>query len=721
MKASTIVMIIATVACTADKKPSHIPDDTNDGDSDPILDSRYRNLLESPTDYAALQAETGGEVKYLFQVDGRTPVAPLYAQCYFQDMHQFDWHMEFLNSFTELADLTFDDYLAYMMRSATRVWWGGAVKIWPAVPHPDTAAPGIVSYWIYADPNNLTADDIIEIDQIVKNCVAFARDLLVYVPSDPAQKSLTLASTTQLQNAGVSFLMPEQLLDGIPSESYSLGEGYGTLRIVPQGEPLGTHSIRDVVIVQSAPNDISIVAGLVTADPQNLHSHVNLRLQEKGIPNAAVPAIYDNEYVKTLDNFLVHLVVTDTDVNIEPARLEDAEAFWETHRPPVSEPTADLSVSGSGTFVELGTADADAYGAKAANIAELYDILPAQNRVDGFGIPFSHYRDFIVDNGVDLEIDAMLFDPRMQTNAEYKKSSLKLLRQRIRGTPLDAAFFTMVQDQMRAVFGVGVDDQRIRFRSSTNVEDLEVFTGAGLYDSRSGCLADDLDGDDLGPSLCLSSEERTYKEALLAQRQQELIDHPERTWLVDIIIDIQGDLANEKPVAKAIRRVWSSLWNVRAFDEREYYGIDHRDAYMGIAVNPTFIMEQASAVAITNLIVDTGDPLYRVVSQAGEESVVRPDDPLAIAEVMTFRRTGDPATATGLQVLIYSSLMPASQAIWVDPNLTTLTDLLFLIQDHFATNVYSGVTDLHLDAEIKMTQDDRVVFKQVRPYLVNGP
>jgi hypothetical protein len=53
----------------------------------------------------------------------------------------------------------------------------------------------------------------------------------------------------------------------------------------------------------------------------------------------------------------------------------------------------------------------------------------------------------------------------------------------------------------------GFDPQRnIRFRSSTNVEDTAQFTGAGLYDSFSGCLADDLDGDTAGPSLCDPTE-----------------------------------------------------------------------------------------------------------------------------------------------------------------------------------------------------------------------
>jgi hypothetical protein len=126
-------------------------------------------------------------------------------------------------------------------------------------------------------------------------------------------------------------------------------------------------------------------------------------------------------------------------------------------------------------------------------------------------------------------------------------------------------------------------------------------------------------------------------------------------------------------------------------------------------------------VAITHLQPDPGEPLYRIVSQAGEESVVQPEDPLAIAEVMTFRRSGDPPAATAVQVHVYSSLMPPSQSIWQPPRVGTLAGLLFLIQDHFAANVYPETAPLPLDVEVKITGDERVVIKQVRPYLLSGP
>ena len=58
-------------------------------------------------------------------------------------------------------------------------------------------------------------------------------------------------------------------------------------------------------------------------------------------------------------------------------------------------------------------------------------------------------------------------------------------------------------DVVKALRKFGFDpNKNLRFRSSTNVEDSEQFTGAGLYDSFSGCLADDLDNDTAGPCAC---------------------------------------------------------------------------------------------------------------------------------------------------------------------------------------------------------------------------
>ena len=91
--------------------------------------------------------------------------------------------------------------------------------------------------------------------------------------------------------------------------------------------------------------------------------------------------------------------------------------------------------------------------------------------------------------------------------------------------------------------------RKIRFRSSTNVEDSEHFTGAGLYDSYSGCLADDLDGNTSGPCEC----------------------DPEDN--------------EERGVFRAMQKVYASFYNNNAFLERLAHGVDETQVAMGMLVH----------------------------------------------------------------------------------------------------------------------------------------
>ena len=110
----------------------------------------------------------------------------------------------------------------------------------------------------------------------------------------------------------------------------------------------------------------------------------------------------------------------------------------------------------------------------------------------------------------------------------------------------------------------GFDPQRnIRFRSSSNVEDTEQFVGAGLYDSFSGCLADDLDDDTAGPCRCDPAEPK------------------------------------ERGVFRAIRKVYASFYNDDAYLERLRHGIDEAQVGMGLLVHHSFPdeIERANGVA----------------------------------------------------------------------------------------------------------------------------
>jgi pyruvate,water dikinase len=678
----------------------------------------YLTELASPDDYARLALD--GELRYLAPIEGATPEPPLDAPCVFQNMERFAFHVQFLATMPAYASVDFPTYTNMVLRKRTRVFYGGMLKQWPSTPHPITDKLGVISYGAYqteAPGEAFSVDELAFLHERLTGCMPYARDLLVLVPDGSTQTSSVLAQREALLERGVPVLLPDDLIAGLGAEVYSEGESYGYLRIVPEGEPIEDYAPREVLIASSAPNDIGIVSGLITKNPQSLHSHVSLRLREKATPNASVPDIYDNAFVHTLDGSLVHVIARGVDVQIEPARLADAEAFWDATRPTLPPLSSDLDVTELIGFDALRHADANAYGTKAANLGELHRVLPAEQRVEGFGVPFSAYRAFIEHNALQAHIDALLEDERARTDRPYLEAQLKALRDALKVGELPSGLASDLREAAIVALGSSALTTRLRFRSSTNAEDLEALSGAGLYDSKSGCIADDEDDDALGPSHCLSDEDADYYQDALDAAEVELAEHPERTWLSARIADYEQELSEEKSAAGALAKVWASLWTLRAFEERAYYGLDHRDVYMGIAVNPAFVGEKLDAVVVTNVPSGVGGPrIYRIVTQVAEVGVVRPDDPTAVPETLVFQRSTDD-TLNELEVLVPSSFATSAQdSLWTMPQLEELATAIFQIQDHFEADVYPEIRPLALDLEVKLTRDDDISIKQSRPY-----
>jgi pyruvate,water dikinase len=716
------LVLLALSACSP-PTPPYAPDCAHYSRPDASAPSDARSdasvshsfALQSASDFAALESARR-EVKFLLRADTGALPGPLAGNdCVFSQSERFPFHLQFLRSLPGLESYSTADYAMATERRATRTMAPGSLYWFAGATHPDGTL-GVLAYTLSVSSDE--APDTVAawaaFDQRLRQCVRWPASDLVLVGVDPAQEAWLLRERAALAAAGVTVAERASLSGAI--EVYSPGETYGYVHTIAPGQPVADYGARDILVADAAHEEISIVSALITTFPQSFGSHLNLRMREKRLPNLRWSTARDAAQLRALEGALVHMVVTDRgEITLERATLDAATCFWRALQPPLSPPRSDLSVTALKPFAELSHSDAIAYGVKAGNLGEIYDALEAPFRSDGFAIPFATYAEHIRRNNLQGSIDALATDVGLRSDRAALAQRLAMVQTAIRRAPLAPGLRDAIAARIRGTWGASADTMFVRFRSSTNAEDLEQFSGAGLYDSRTGCLADDLDSDDVGPSRCLSATHRAALEARLADYRAQLAANPDRTYLAPLVADLEEDLTEEKTVADALRKVWRSLWNTRAFDEREFYGIDHRQVFMGVAVMPTMVLERRETVALTNLAHSGASAgLYRLVSQIGEIGVVRPEIPSAVAETMTFVREG--STPTMFSVSQRSSESPMMD-LWSESERAQVAALLIRLHDHFATRVYPTISPLRLDVEIDVTSDGVPLFKQARPYL----
>jgi hypothetical protein len=375
---------------------------------------------------------------------------------------------------------------------------------------------------------------------------------------------------------------PNAPYKGLTYQPLNPAVGFGTLLFVPAHEletaELGPNVI---VVTDDVPNESAFMGGLITEAFQTPLAHVNVLARGRNTPNMALRGARDDARLKKLFGKLVRLEVRAADFLLREASPEEADAYWQSRTPtgPKLTPERDLSVTG---IVPLDGSDYDiasSAGSKCAGIAELYRVvevgqycptstLPLFVPPQAFAIPFAHYVQHFEESGAAALLGELEDDPEFRADPATHAAGLAQVRRLILEHRVDEALLAEVTEAVGERFG----DARVRFRSSSNTEDLATFNGAGLHGSTSA----DIDGSSLS-------------------------------------------------VEDALRQVWASLWNTRAYDERAFGNVDQSLAAMAVLVHQAWQSEAAQGVAISrNALHATRDSQYYINAQVGEASVTNP-------------------------------------------------------------------------------------------------
>jgi hypothetical protein len=489
-------------------------------------------------------------------------------------------------------------------------------------------------------------------------------------------KIKVLASSPEMEKkfAGIPSLpvvLSDDIYKGRQYVSLNKGGTFGYLRKVDIKEfDKFNFDKHDIVILNGLPNQLPVVSGVLTVPFQTPLCHISLLCQNRGTPNATYRKAWTDAAILKLENKLVYYEVTADTFFLRSADQGEAEAFWSKaeNRKPI-QLSVDTSQRKLMNMQDLSFKNVSLVGGKAANFAELtkikVDKKPLPIPEGAFAIPFYYYYQHIQSNNIAAMLDSVLNNSAILNDKKTVEDKLKQIREAIKNAPLNKEFLNAVIKRLEST---GDEFMHYRFRSSTNAEDVKGFNGAGLYDSKTGSLTD-----------------------------------------------------AAKPVEKAIKAVWASLWDERAFAERQYFKIDPHSVAMGILVHRAFGEELSNGVAVTKHLYRNNYPAYTINVQVGEISVVTPPDSVTCDEAIIG--LGEVTGSKDVEVeYIGRSNLSKDKTVLTNEQIALLSRYLTAIKEHFYYQVEKGnrnkVTDFWnygLDVEFKIdAHTGNLYIKQAR-------
>ncbi|MFA6033527.1 MAG: PEP/pyruvate-binding domain-containing protein [Myxococcota bacterium] len=594
---------------------------------------------------------------------------------YFQNSVKYQVHYEFVSTHLSGGDLpvvpTLSEFNTTEYFSPDRRFILGAVTYYEG--------PGI--WALELSPYDTADAGMIEKLYAAVALKAFFGPALFFHPTSDAL--LKVASGLP---PAVPVVTTNTIYAGIDYQPLTIATGVGQL-VFRKAVDLETEylSYKTLVVLDEAPNDISVVQGLITAEFQTPLSHVNVLSQNRHTPNMGLRGALDNTVLRALEGKLVELTVGSTGWSVREVTSEEAEAFWLEHMPDaVTLPGMNLDVRAMVDIREVTTEPGvgetlrgailkavNAFGGKAAQYSVLaqMDGIPIR---DAFAVPVYYYDQFMRENGFYDRVASFMADEEFTTDYEVRDRKLAQMRADMMKAPIDAEFQELLKAAIAEKFPAAT--YGLRFRTSTNSEDLEGFPCAGCYESHSG-----------DPNVW-----------------ESLLD--------------------------AIRETYASAWLFRSFEERTYYRVDHASVSMGLIVHRNFPDEEANGVAVTSNPFDASglDPAFYVnVQYGGDVEVVHPTAGTSSDQFLYYYSQPNQPIA----YISHSNLIPDGDTVLDSTQIHNLGAALAAIHEKFsaAYGPAAGNTGWYaMDVEFKLDDDGvqgrapALWIKQARPYPGRG-
>ena len=325
-------------------------------------------------------------------------------------------------------------------------------------------------------------------------------------------------------------------------QALNVAKGLGRIHVVEKLDEHVEIGFNEILVLNEVPLSLPPVAGVIISKPSTPLSHINLLVKGWGVPNAYIKNA--QELLKQYDGWWVSFETTPDKYTIKRADMKQLDEYQKrlAEIKKVMTPRFDLEERRLLDLAQQRARMSDAYGSKSANLGEVARSRLAGVTVpNGFGIPIYYYDQFVKENNLEDAVFEMMNDQKFVHDPAYRRERLAAMRERFKqGKVSDELRGALLKKAHAEFAGKG-----LFVRSSSNVEDLPNFNGAGLYDT-------------------------------------------------------VPNVKEDEKLLEAVKTVWASLWNFEAYEARERANIDHSKAFMAVLVQEGVNADSAGVMITTD-------------------------------------------------------------------------------------------------------------------------